>query len=42
MSNGFNSSFHLIDAKAIVHPHGPQYITKVNPVHLVFHPLKAS
>lgn len=36
MVNGFNSSFYLIYIKAIVHPDGPQYITKMSPVHLTF------
>lgn len=35
MVNGLNSSFHLIYFKAIVHPDGPQYITKMSPMHLV-------
>lgn len=40
MVNGLNSSFYLIYVKAIVHPDGPQYITEMNLMHLVFHPPK--
>lgn len=35
-------SFHLIYTKAMVHPDGAQYITRMNNVHLGISPSKAS